>query len=397
MLSKNYFCIYFAMYLGLSPIYWLPYIPPILFTVTKASLFIYLSLYTVLFSTRDNKNFKFPGRILVLLILLSMFFLILPSFFLGDNENNFNSLVNIVQIIIFLIASRIIISFKKVYFVIKTSLFILSIFVIFSVLSMLTIPLTVNPFNDGLTLLDSGFGGARTGWAPSIGLFVPFILMFSQSIILLLVYLFSQLMTGGRAGFYLSVLAVPLLILLEKKWQSKIRIILMLIAIFLALYIYNPSYFESFRVFQSLGSNESTEDFSSGRVSRVYDAWSSILKSPFLGNAMYASFEGQYVHNVFLKNWVLYGFLYFICSISIVVYIFSKSLQKIKSSNFSIDRKFFIILFIILVTGFLIGMVEPSIIFGNFTTFSVWWFCFALVASNNFRLTNELTELELIK
>jgi len=43
----------------------------------------------------------------------------------------------------------------------------------------------------------------------------------------------------------------------------------------------------------------------------------------------------------------------------------------------------------VLSSGVLIGMVEPSIIFGNFNTFSIWWFCFALSASDKFSLTNE--------
>ena len=393
MINKNYFCTGFAFYLGLSPIYWMPYIPLNFFTIIKFALFIYISLYAVLFSIKNYNYFKlsFPGGGFIFSILLMMSFLVLPSLLLGDNANNLIALVNSLQIIIFLIASKVIIHLKKVYFVIKLSLSVLSVFVILSVLMMMIIPLTVNPYNEGLFLLDSGFGGARTGWSPSIGLFIPFILMFSKSLILLLVYLLSQILTGGRAGFYLSALAFPILIFLEKSWQTKIRFILSLVVIFLTFYIYDPSYFDDFRVFESLNSNENAEDFSSGRVSRVHAAWSSILDSPFLGNAMYPSFEGDNVHNVFLKNWALYGFLYFTCSISIVSYVFIKWLKRLKSLSFPIDKKFFIILLIVLVSGSLIGMVEPSIIFSNFTTFSIWWFCFALVASGSFRLTNEFS------
>ena len=393
MLNKNIFFIAFAFYLGLGPVFWIPKVPIIIFTLTKYSLFIYISLYGILYTYKNSNSFviKFPGRHFIFITLLAMIVIVLPNFLLGDNADNVNAIINLLQVIVFLIASRVIIDCGKVSFVIKTASVILSIFVIISVVLMLVMPLTTSPFNERLTLLDTGFSGARTGWTPSIGIFIPLVLMFYPSVIIVFIYLFSQILTGGRAGFYLSVLSLPVLLFIDKSSGIKKRFILLSVMIFIILYFYDPSYFQGFRVFDSLSNTENmdVDDLSSGRLTRMYDAWSSILKSPFLGNAMHSSFPGDNVHNVFMKGWVFYGFLYFLCSISIVFYAIIKALQKIYCSNNFFDKNIFIALFTVLMFGFFVGLVEPAIIFGNFTTFSIWWFVFALVTSNNFRLSKE--------
>lgn len=390
MFNKSVFSVFFAMYLGLSPIYWLPYVAPIFFTVIKTFLFVYIGLYGIFLSIKNNNPFeiKIPGGYPVFLLLIFMFLLVVPNFLLGNNSSNLSTLVNFIQTILFLIASRFIIYYKKVVFVIKLSLLILSIFVILSILCMVTMPSMPNPYNQELSILETAFGGARTGWAPSIGLFIPFILVISKSYILIFIYLFSQILTGGRAGFYLSILIVPVLVIIEKSWRMKLKFVSLILILVLGLYIYNPYYFDDFRVFSSLSNPDYSDDFSSGRLSLIADAWFSIMNSPILGNATSSSFLGYNVHNVFLKGWVYYGFIYFMCSVIIVFYIFLIwfiRYRKLESYN---DKKFFIILLCVLLFGVGVGMVEPSIIFGNFTTFSIWWFAFALVASDQFLISN---------
>ena len=390
MFNKSVFSVFFAIYLGLSPIYWLPYVAPIFFIAIKNFLFVYVVLCGIYFSIKNNSPFeiKIPGGYPVFLLLIFMFFLVLPNFLLGNNNGNLSALINFLQTILFLIASRFIIYYKKVLFVIKFSLLVLSIFVTLSILFMITMPSIPNPYNQDLTLLETAFGGARTGWTPSIGLFIPFILMISKSYILIFIYLFSQMLTGGRAGFYLSILMVPILVVIERSWGMKLKFISLIIILILGIYIYNPFYFDDFRVFSSLSNSDNSDEFSSGRLSLISDAWFSIMNSPILGNAMNSSFLGYNVHNVFLKGWVYYGFIYFMCSVIIVLYIFLIWLRRYRKLESYNDKKFFIILLCVLLFGVGIGMVEPSIIFGNFTTFSIWWFAFALVASDQFLTSN---------
>lgn len=390
MLKKNSLFTAFGIYLGISPIYWMPFIPPIIFTTIKFSLFIYLCIFSIILNVKTDKGLKIslPGKQFILIPLIAMFLTVLISALLGSNADHVSAMANCIQIIFFLIATEVVIKYHKVFYVLKVSLSIISFFVILSVLLMLVTPLSISPINDNLYLINTGFGGLRTSWAPAIGLFTPFLLMISGSVTVFLIYLFSQLLTGGRSGFFLSTLFFIPLLYIEKNRRLNVRFIVISIFIISAFFIYNPDYFLEFRVFDT--SSDSLDDLSSGRIELLKDAMFSISETPFLGNATEPYFIGHSVHNVFLKGWVYYGFLYFLFSISVVIYIIFKNFKRILYSKKQVEKKFYIILFLVLIYGFFIGMVEPSIIFGNFTNFSIWWFVFGLVASNNFKITNEV-------
>ena len=389
MLAKKSFLLAFSIFLGLSPVFWVPNISPVLIILFKWSLFVFISAYTVLFYL--NRTFELPGRQFILLALVFMFLILVPYAALGDNINSIIALVNILQIIIFLMATKIVIKAKKVFFVLQRSVWIISFFVFLSVFFMLTDPLLTNPLAADLVLINTGFGNSRTGWGPAIGLFLPFLLFFSGYLSLIYLFVISQILTGGRTAFYLSLLAIPIVVYLEKSLKIKLKLIASLIVVYLVLFLYFPSLIGDFRVLNSLIYEDGIDldDFSSGRIGRLQNAWASIMESPFLGHGFYRSFLGEGVHNVFVKNWVYYGFVYFLLSVTVVVYILVRSLKKIMNSNNFVDKKFFSLIFLVLGSGVLIGMVEPSIIFGNFNTFSIWWFCFALIASDKFALTNE--------
>lgn len=389
MFNKNVFAICFAVFLGLSPIYWLPFVPPVFFTVLKNSLFMYIAVYSILIFYR-GKVLSFTGSVFVFFTLVVMFFIVLTFLLFGDNESSLIAVINILQIILFIIASRVLIKIEKVFYVLKFSVWVLSFFVLLSVVLMTLMPLTVNPFNDKLYLISTGFTGARTGWTPSIGLFFPFLLMFTSSYIVVFLYLYSQVLTGGRAGFYISILTLPIIVFIENSLKFKVRFLLIVILSVVMVILYLPDYFTEFRVVQSLMNKADADDFSSGRVSLLSNAWESIMKSPFLGNAMYSDFSGSGVHNVYVKGWLYYGFLYFISSVLIVLYGFYRFSIRIFKAKNKHDKKFLYILFLVLLSGFVMGLVEPSIIFGNFTTFSVWWLCFTLVVSNDFLISKEI-------
>ena len=390
MLTKKFFFLAFSAYLGLSPVFWLPYIPPNLIILVKWSLFIFIAAYTVSFYF--NKKFELPGGQFTLITLLFMFLILVPYAALGDNINSMIAMVNILQIIIFLMATKIVIMSKQVFCVLKRSVWIVTFFVILSVFFMLTDPLLTNPLAADLVLINTGFGNSRTGWGPAIGLFLPFLLFFSGNLSLIFMFVVSQILTGGRTAFYLSLLAIPIVVYLENSLRIKLKLIVTLSAASLIMFLYFPFLLDDLRVIDSLYNRENfttLDSFSSGRVVRLQNALVSIMESPFLGYGFYHSFLGEGVHNVFVKNWVYYGFVYFLLSVTVVVYILVRSLKKIKNSNNFLDKRFFSLIFLVLSFGVLIGMVEPSIIFGNFNTFSIWWFCFGLVASDKFLLTNE--------
>lgn len=390
-MSNKLFVNTFSLYLGLSPIFWFPFIPPAFILFFKFFLFFIISLFTFsYYYLKKSPKFNFPGGGKTIYLLITMFLLLLPYILFGYHSANAFSLVNIFQIIIFLMASIVIIEMKQVHNVIKSSLKIVSLFVFISVVLMFLIPAFPNPFNPALNLLNSGFGGSRTGWGPSIALYIPFILPFFSNITLVLLYLSSQLMTGGRAGFYFSLLLLPFSIYSEKSLKLYCKVSVVVIFGVLALFIHSPDFLSELRVLNSFDfSSKDINEVSSGRVALLEDALLSISNSPFFGQAVHSSFVGEGVHNVFIKNWVYYGFLYLLCSLLLVLYVLIKSFFRVFSVQQNVDKKMCVALFLVLSNGFLLAMIEPSIIFGNFNTFSVWWFCFALTASNQFLLSTE--------
>lgn len=387
MQIRRLFVIAFSLYLGLSPIYWFPYVPPITFGLIKYLLFGFICTYALIFNFQVGSKSKFnvPGGNIFLFLTLGMLAIVFLTFVLGDNQSNLNMVINFFQILLFVIATGALISMNQVLNVIRLSLNILSCFVVLSVIFMFVIPFTLNPFNSELFLIDTGFGGLRTGWSPAIGLFVPFIFYIYGSIILLSIYLLSQVLTGGRAGFYVSVISLLPLFYTQRGWQFKTRFLTILFFSILTLLVYNPSFLSGLRVFDTLSESKDLDTLSTGRVSLFMDAWQSILNNPILGNAVNSTFLGEEVHNVFIKGWVYYGIFYFIFSILLVIYILILCFYKIKYSKGKVNRQFFIAATLVIFYGILIGMVEPQIIYGNFTNFSIWWFVFALIASKSFK------------
>lgn len=390
MQIRRLFVIAFSLYLGLSPIYWFPYVPPITFGLIKFLLFGFICTYALIFNFQVGSKSKLniPGGNIFLFLILGMLAIVFLTFVLGDNQSNLNTVINFFQILLFVLATGTIISFNQVLNVIRLSLNILSFFVVLSVIFMFVIPFTINPINSELFLIDTGFGGLRTGWSPAIGLFVPFIFYVYGSIIILSIYLLSQILTGGRAGFYLSVISLLPLLYTQRSWRFKARFIGILFFSIFGVLVYNPSLLKGLRVFDSLSESSDLDSLSTGRVNLMMDAWQSILNNPISGNAVSSTFLGEEVHNVFVRGWVYYGVFYFIFSILLVVYTLLLCFYKIKYSKSKNNRRFFIAATLVIFYGVLVGMVEPQIIFGNFTNFSIWWFVFALIASKKFKSIN---------
>ena len=218
MSKYKFFLISFGLYLGLSPIYWFPYIDPSYFTIVKYCLFIFICFFSILFSSRSGSGLviRIPSRYVIFFSILVMFLMAFIPFLLGSNTNNINTLINLFQILLFLVASKTVIQLGKVFYVIKISLYVISFFVCLSVFLMLWRPLILNPINNELFLIDTAFGGLRTSWSPAIGLFIPLLLLFFSSIVVVFIYLFSQLLTGGRSGFFLSILTLLPLLYIER-------------------------------------------------------------------------------------------------------------------------------------------------------------------------------------
>ena len=384
MIERSYIYI-FAFFISLGPIFWLPNVPPALFFYLKNTLLIVLFFYSICFFINEKKM-SFPGGISVFLPLLFMLKILFIYYIFGDNRKTLIDIINLFQILIFLISSNVIINKNKIFLVLKIATNIILFFVLFSLICFLYVPYETNPLNNDLMLIQTGFGGSRTGWSPSIGLFIPLVYLFYNNIIFMYIIMSSQIITGGRAGFFTAILILPLLLYFK---NTKILLYSFIFSLLILSYV--AYYYINFEILDSrildfvLNFDTSNVDsLSTGRLSLFLNSINSLSNSPLIGYGYLKSFVGEDVHNVFVKNWLYYGFFYFLLSVYLVLLPFIFLIKNIYFNKNVSHKIFFKILILVLAYGLIIGLLEPSIIFGNFNTFNVWWFCYAILVSKKY-------------
>lgn len=368
----TFFSWVFSFYLGLSTIFWLPYVGDL----EKYKVVVLLFLFV--YFTRNLKKWRiyFPDKRVLFLLLALIFFFLLSQLFSGGEESGAYFVINILQIIVLVSISLKFFSINLLEKILLRSVFLFSIFAFLSLYLMLTQPGLLNPLNTKLTVLSSGLGGSRTSWSPSVAMFLPWIFVFlfySRNnylrVLLFLaavVYIANQVLTQGRAGILSSIVFVFVFVFVFLKgYKRKLFGVFVLVLALLLLFI--------FRDYIRLGVD--VEDFSNGRVTRNFLAIEYLLQSPILGKG-YGFFkvnEGVTVHNVFLKNAVDSGLLVAIIMLGIIF----RGLRVFKEISSRSGES----AYLTLVVGVVCAMIEPSIIFGSFNASAFWWACFALVIS----------------
>jgi len=329
---------------------------------------------------KSAKSLSLPGGNYTFFSLLLLLFTIFPFLFFSYNDDVLYDVVNILQIFFFLLSVEVAIKKNIIITVLRNGVVIFTLFVIASIVLMIYIPSYQSPLNPGLVLIQTGFGGSRTGWSPTISLFLPLILYGIIknrliSLLIILSYIFSQFIVGGRAGLFTSFIIIFLFILYNKNIRATIyKLMIVFITFFVTISLF-WSNIESSRIYLTLFSDGSVDDISTGRVSVFYDAITSIISSPLIGYGKDIMISGHNVHNIFLKGWLEYGFLHFIIMIFIVAYplvVIKKNISYSTGILFS------------LISGIIIGLIEPAIIFGNFSTYSFWWLCYGLAVSASY-------------
>lgn len=375
-----------SIYLGLAPIYWFPSLPPIYVFAVKYFFFISIVIYSLLFSLK-NKSFYFP-KLWGLYILIFMGLYLSVYVIFGSHIDNLLLFINIIQIILFLNVISVLIEIDKVDYVITLSLKLLTFLVSVAILLMLLSPEIINPFNDNTSILDSAFGNSRTGWGPSISLYIPLLLLVWGNYYSSCLYIFSILLTGGRTGLLISMFSLTFTSFAHKKRRMRIAamIIFIISLIFIVPFlIVNFTEYRALEIFDF--SNYKDDEFNSGRSKLIYDAIMGIRSNWLFGNGLESHFIGESVHNVFVRLWLFYGITFFILSLILPVYICLRAFFLYLTEINAEVRFWYLCLSSIVISGFMIGLAEPKIIFGNFNAFAMWWFAFGLIASEKFRLS----------
>lgn len=231
------------------------------------------------------------------------------------------------------------------------------------------------------SLYKTGFSWSRNGWGNTIALYLPFLLYlypFSKvkaSISYILIFL-SIFICGTRNGFLAALIPLVLYIYLCNK-NNPVKILRMSFVFLLILLIISLNYNT---VLQSLRLDDG--DISSGRLAQYALIPQMIRDMGFWGLGLNETQSYIYkavgeihsLHNTFFNMFIENGFLVGL-SVGIIMFMsFGYFLKAIKSKE-----AFIRCLGLVLLSGLLTTLFEPSMVFGFLGGSTIWWFSFGFL------------------
>ena len=369
-----------GIYLSIGPMYWMPWVTTAALFYAKVIL-LTLAFLLMLFSNFRSRVIAFPGG-KKLFILFSIYVISnLPGLMFGEKDASIYRMTNTLEIFLFLFVCGSIFNSRNYEITLKTAL---NGFIIFGALSAITSvlhPNIINPFNDQLTLTDTGFAGSRVGWSPANALHVPWTLVYGAyfggifgQYISLSILLTNQILVDGRAGILASLISISGMLIYRKK---SLLILIWSIALYVAVEHFDIlRLLRASRVLEGHISLSSLNSASGGRVSIMSAAMRSIGRHPFIGTG-FGNFRygphGYFVHNDYLRLATEGGVFCGVAALAIVVAGLIRGYQYAVSGG-----EFGKAIFFTLVCGFFVSLFEPGFIFGDFNTSSFWWFCYCI-------------------
>lgn len=382
-----YSCI-FAIYIGISPVYWFPWIDAFFIDGLK-SIFYFIIIIVPIFNIISASKFSFPGGNIVFLLVILFFLLSIPGMLIGDKNASLYKLQNTLQIILFVHACGFLINKNNIYSVLKLAINIFSIFCIIAIIFMILNPRYVSPLNSGLVIFETGFGGSRTSWSPAISLFIPWLYSSNffplvVSCLYCLVMITNQVFVAGRTGIIAAIVPFFIWGVITKK--TKIFLFTIFCLSLYVLYVINNR--EKFRIIKGgFATRADLNELSTGRWEQYVAAIGAISESPFFGHGSgEVLFEGKrwLIHNVILKAAAEGGIPYAIVILCIFSIVFFRGIRSADVSN-----KLYFSAFLTICAGIIASMFEPGFMFGAFNNSCFWWLCFSIcVAKVNFKGNN---------
>lgn len=396
------------IYLGASPIYWLPGIAPD--TLRTIKLLLIATPLLVLFVTRSKTfmhslNSQIFGVFGYLLLLLCA----LPGLLQSSVSNLYITVLAFSLVFLMLWGARAyFISTINPNNILILSAVIIGGFCLLVNLSFLTgFPNFISPYENGQALTVAGFGAKRTGWSNGIALFIPLlflVLVDSRKVTFrrqLFTYAFalfifgSQLIVGGRGGIVASLIGFSMIFgfILPKKLIVPSTLVVSLLAV-LAFSLYSntgdledkesvqENVLSHFRL-DRLDSNRSNrfDRFSAGRLGQFECAWMKFKEQPLFGHGFTDESEclGADIHNLWLKLLVQSGLLIvvflfiFITIISMRLITSFVQLKRVKNAELHVIRKTMAIYLAVLLQGVFVSLIEPNALIGSFQATAIWW------------------------
>lgn len=382
--ANNFLWLYgwiFAFYVGTGPIYWFPGVNHEHIYAIKTIAFFIIIGFPLLLNLNESLS-SFPGGRSVFILIVCFVFFSIPGIWLGNSEVSTYQIKNILQILLFLYAVGYLLNRGVAGSIIRKVVIVFSVASLLSLCFMVFSPNWISPLNEGLRIVNTGFGGSRTGWSPAVALYLPWLYstgMFSYflSILTVLCMLSNQFMTTGRTGMIASFIPFLLWGVIRKSFK-----VFMLMSLGAGLIIYYVAgNLDRFRLAQGgVATLQGLDDLSTGRIEQYLVALKIIYENPLFGsgfgNAVYYG-RSWYIHNTVLRFAAEGGLPLAIIIISLFSLAIFRGYKKTsRGSNASLGA------LLTVTAGIVASMFEPGFMFGGFNNSVFWWFCFALCVSS---------------
>ncbi len=386
-----------AAYLGLAPVYWLPFVDPVLVRAGKGILLV-LALM-VWFMGRPASGLVLPRGLLGPAGFVGLAVLAVPGMYqAGELSLAVEFLVDVALSALFVwLLFSMQIKGHDTFRVFVTGMAILSAFALFPVASALfRVPMFQSPF-DQAPFRSTGFGAGRTGWANALSLYVPIALAVvllhkrraPKALALLVAIVMAQVVSGGRAGLLLSLFSIALFVALCG--SRRMRAVVVTLVVIATLIILLSGALRGIAVVAAadqlrLGDARGRVTFqlldalTSYRLRGYVAAVELIAERPLAGYGFDSVRipvptldHDVEIHNLWLKFAVYCGVLFPLYLLFMVLSVMRAAIRTARDTK---DRKRRIVVTaysLVLLSGVGITMVEPEALVGAFQNSALWW------------------------
>lgn len=240
----------------------------------------------------------------------------------------------------------------------------------------------------------TALGGLSTGYSNNLSLFIPFFAYYSsiQSskrkkyfvFVLIGLIILSQVISGGRGGLFASLIAI--IVYSMRKVKILILFFLLLMGILysipkeLIIKSMRAEYIEQLRNQDGSFNQKAINRLTSGRTEGYAIGIELFKERPLLGTGFNSDeiierkyHHGYEVHNLWLKNLVEGGLLFFFLLLGFFYSIIQKAFYNIRYTERLYYKNKKYLIRSLVVAGLFITMLEPNFILGTFQNSILFW------------------------